>query len=77
MKLLKKMYYVIMFFILILMYNNYYIVIYKKLFRKKFINLIIMFMNLFKICDIGFVKFCVDFVYIKVILFLYNIFLIE
>lgn len=76
MRLLKKMYLVIMFFILILMYNNYYFVIYKKI-LKKFINLIIMFMNLFKICDIGFVKFYVDFVYIKVILFLYDIFLVE
>lgn len=36
-----------------------------------------MSMNLFKICDIGFVKFCADFVYIKAILSLHNISSIE
>lgn len=32
-----------------------------------------MCMNLFKICDIGFVKFYADFVYINAILSLHNI----
>lgn len=45
----------------------------KKIFRKKPIKLITMCMNLFKICDIGFVKFYADFVYIKAILSLHNI----
>lgn len=45
--------------------------------EKKPINLITMSMNLLKICDLGFVKFYADFVYIKAILSLHNISSIE
>lgn len=77
MRLLKKMYLVIMSSTLILMYNNYHLAIHKKMLKKNPIKLITMSMNLFKICDIGFVKFYAEFVYIKAILSLHNISSIE
>lgn len=70
------MYLVIMSSTLILMYNNYHLAIHKKILKKP-INLITMSMNLFKIWDIGFVKFYADFVYIKAILSLHDISSVE